>query len=47
LSPIAKDRGAELIVVGAFGHSRLRESAFAGVTQELLVKAERCTLVLH
>jgi nucleotide-binding universal stress UspA family protein len=47
LSAIAEDLNADLIVAGAFGHSRLREWAFGGVTRDLLVKAERCTLVSH
>ena len=47
LAQIARDLEADLIVAGAFGHSRLREWAFGGVTRELLVKAERCTLFSH
>ena len=30
------DRGADLLVMGAFGHSRLRERAFGGVTNTIL-----------
>ena len=47
LAAIAEDLKADLVVAGAFGHGRLREWAFGGVTQDLLVKAERCTLVSH
>jgi nucleotide-binding universal stress UspA family protein len=47
LSQIAEDIKADLIVAGAFGHSRLREWALGGVTRDFLVKAERCTLVSH
>ena len=47
LAAIAKDLDIDLIVAGAFGHSRLREWAFGGVTRDLLVRAERCTLVSH
>jgi nucleotide-binding universal stress UspA family protein len=47
LAAIAEDLGADLIVAGAFGHSRLREWAFAGVTQDLLVRSERCAFVSH
>jgi nucleotide-binding universal stress UspA family protein len=47
LARIAEDIKADLIVAGAFGHSRLREWAFGGVTRDLLVRAERCTLVSH
>lgn len=32
----AKARGADLIVMGAFGHSRLREMVFGGVTETVL-----------
>ena len=47
LSRVAEDVKADLIVAGAFGHSRLREWAFGGVTRDLLVSADRCTLVSH
>ncbi len=47
LAAIAEDIKADLIVAGAFGHSRLREWAFGGVTRDLLATAERCTLVSH
>lgn len=47
LAAIAKERDADLIVAGAFGHSRLREWAFGGVTRDFLARAERCTLVSH
>ena len=47
LAAIAQDLEADLIVAGAFGHSRLREWAFGGVTQDLLTRSERCTLVSH
>jgi nucleotide-binding universal stress UspA family protein len=47
LAAIAKDLSADLIVAGAFGHSRPREWTFGGVTQGLLARGERCTLVSH
>ena len=47
LAAIAEDLDADLIVAGAFGHSRLREWAFGGVTRDLLMRSERCTLVSH
>ncbi len=47
IAEIARDLGADLIVAGAFGHSRLREWAFGGVTRDLLLKADRCILVSH
>lgn len=47
LAAIAGDLEADLIVAGAFGHSRLREWAFGGVTRDLLLQSERCALVSH
>jgi nucleotide-binding universal stress UspA family protein len=47
LAAIAEDLGADLVVAGAFGHSRLREWAFGGVTQDLLARSERCAFVSH
>lgn len=39
LARAASDLKADLLVVGAFGHSRLRELVFGGVTQSLLEHA--------
>lgn len=36
----AKDQGADLIVAGAFGHSRLQERVMGGVTRTLLTRCE-------
>jgi nucleotide-binding universal stress UspA family protein len=47
LAAIATDLDIDLIVAGAFGRSRLRQWAFGGVTRDLLLKADRCTLVSH
>ncbi len=47
LAAIAKDLKVDLIVAGAFGHSRLREWAFGGVTRDLLLRADRCVLASH
>jgi nucleotide-binding universal stress UspA family protein len=47
LAAIAKDLRADLIVAGAFGHSRMREWAFGGVTRDLLLCADRCILASH
>jgi nucleotide-binding universal stress UspA family protein len=47
LAGVAKDLRADLIVAGAFGHNRLREWAFGGVTTELLLHADRCVLASH
>lgn len=47
LATISKDLDADLVVAGAFGHSRLREWAFGGVTRDLLLRADRCVLGSH
>ena len=47
LYAIAHDRGADVIVAGAYGHSRLREWVLGGVTRDLLLSANRCSLVSH
>lgn len=47
LGSIAIEHGTDLVVAGAYGHSRLREWALGGVTRELLVRADRCALVSH
>jgi nucleotide-binding universal stress UspA family protein len=47
LSAVARDQGATVIVAGAYGHSRLREWALGGVTRELLLSPDRCSLLSH
>ena len=47
LAAIARDRKADLVVAGAYGHSRLREWAFGGVTRKFLLHADQCLLVSH
>jgi len=47
LGGIARDLEADLIVAGAFGHSRLREWAFGGVTRDLVLSADRCVFAAH
>ena len=47
LDAIAGQKGAGLIVAGAYGHTRLREWVFGGVTQQVLMHPRRCTLVSH
>jgi nucleotide-binding universal stress UspA family protein len=47
LSAIALSHGADLIVAGAYGHQRMREWVFGGVTQELLAHAPCCLLLAH
>jgi len=43
----ARTIGADLIVAGAYGHSRLGEWAFGGVTHDLLHRPERFVLLSH
>ena len=43
----AAEHGADLIVTGAYGHGRLREWAFGGVTRDLLSYAPLCCLMSH
>jgi nucleotide-binding universal stress UspA family protein len=47
LNIAADTRHADIIVAGAFGHSRLREWLFGGVTDDLLLQAGRSALVSH
>jgi nucleotide-binding universal stress UspA family protein len=47
LAILADRLGADLVVAGAYGHSRLREWAFGGVTHDLLRHAPRCSFVSH
>lgn len=42
-----RDENADLIVSGAYGHSRLGEWIFGGVTRELLTKSPVCCLFSH
>lgn len=44
---LAQDEGADLLVTGAYGHSRLGEWMFGGVTQELLAACPICCLMSH
>ncbi len=43
----AGDLGADLVVIGAFGHSRLREYVFGGVTQHCLSNMTVPVLLSH
>ena len=47
LYAMAQDQRADLIVAGAYGHSRLREWALGGVTRDLLLRANWCSLLSH
>ena len=43
----ASEQAADLLVAGAYGHGRLREWAFGGVTRDLLAYAPICCLMSH
>lgn len=47
LYAVGQDKGADVVVAGAYGHSRLREWVLGGVTRDLLLSANRCSLVSH
>jgi nucleotide-binding universal stress UspA family protein len=47
LRALSQDVDADVIVAGAYGHSRLREWVLGGVTRDLLLSANRCSLVSH
>jgi nucleotide-binding universal stress UspA family protein len=44
---LAEDEGADLIVTGAYGHSRLNEWVFGGMTRDLLTSSPICCLMSH
>jgi nucleotide-binding universal stress UspA family protein len=44
---MAKDLDADLIVTGAYGHSRLGEWFFGGVTRSLLEQSPCCLMMSH
>ncbi|MDH2399275.1 universal stress protein [Bradyrhizobium sp. SSUT18] len=43
----AEQRDADLIVAGAYGHTRLREWVFGGVTSDLLTGSPKCSFLAH
>jgi nucleotide-binding universal stress UspA family protein len=45
LGRIASEVGAGLVVAGAYGHSRLREWVFGGVTKEFINPSKCCSLL--
>ena len=44
---VAEQIGADLIVAGGYGHARLREWVFGGVTADLLRHCPKCCLLSH
>jgi nucleotide-binding universal stress UspA family protein len=47
LSSAAKDCGADLVVLGAYGRSRVRELLFGSCTQSMIRNAETSVLLMH
>lgn len=47
LMALARDRGAGMVVTGAYGHSRYREWVLGGVTRELLERTPVPLLIAH
>jgi nucleotide-binding universal stress UspA family protein len=47
LEALATERNADLVVTGAYGHSRAREWAFGGVTRTLLTPTTRFSFLSH
>lgn len=47
LLQIAHQTNSDLIVAGAYGHTRLGEWIFGGATRDLLTKADICCLMSH
>jgi nucleotide-binding universal stress UspA family protein len=44
---LVEDESADLIVAGAYGHTRLGEWVFGGMTQALLAESPVCCLFSH
>lgn len=42
-----RDRGADLVVMGAYGHSRLREAVLGGATRGMMEQAEVAVFMAH
>lgn len=47
LNAIAAQNSIDVVVAGAYGHSRVREWALGGVTRDLLLRGERYALISH
>ena len=47
LAAAAEACGADLVVMGAYGHSRIREVLFGGCTQAFISKADKPILLMH
>jgi nucleotide-binding universal stress UspA family protein len=47
LDSLAWEEGADLIVAGAYGHSRFREWVLGGATRDFIMRMPRCILLSH
>lgn len=47
LNAIADELGIDLVVAGTYGHFREREWVLGGVTDDLLMQANLCSLLSH
>lgn len=47
LNRLLRDRGADLLVMGAYGHSRFRESILGGATRDMLELAQAPVFMAH
>lgn len=47
LAATAQDCGADLVVMGGYGHGRIREMIFGGCTDAFLRSADRAVLLVH
>ncbi len=47
LADLAHEKAADLVVAGAYGHSRVREWVLGGVTMDFLLNPDRCVLASH
>ena len=43
----AHDESADLLIMGAYGHARLRETIFGGVTDHMLARTDLPVLIAH
>jgi len=43
----AKEVGADLIVMGAYGHSRMRETIFGGTTRAMIEQGDQAVYLAH
>lgn len=47
LYDLARERQVDLIVAGAYGHRRMHEWIFGGVTADFLMTPDRCVMLSH